>query len=347
MAKKFEIRNSTAEFLIFMLEGEEDGVQVVYKDETIWCTQKAMAELFDVGVPAVNKHLNNIFEEGELPREATISKMEIVQSEGMREVKRMMEFYSLDAIISVGYRVNSVRATQFRQWCTSVLRQFAIRGYVIDKKRMENGSFIGEDYFEHLLAEIREIRLSERRFYQKLTDIYSTAIDYNRDAPTTRLFFKKVQNKIHYAVHGHTAAELIVGRANAEKECMGLTTWENAPDGKIVKPDVSIAKNYLNELELEDMGRLVNAVLDMAERMANRHIPMTMEDWAKRIDIILEAGGDAVLPDAGKITAEFAKVFAESEFEKYRVIQDRLFSSDFDRFNGNNMLPLNFDPDKE
>lgn len=347
MAKKFEIRNSTAEFLIFMLEGEEDGVQVVYKDETIWCTQKAMAELFDVGVPAVNKHLNNIFEEGELPREATISKMEIVQSEGMREVKRMMEFYSLDAIISVGYRVNSVRATQFRQWCTSVLRQFAIRGYVIDKKRMENGSFIGEDYFEHLLAEIREIRLSERRFYQKLTDIYSTAIDYNRDAPTTRLFFKKVQNKMHYAVHGHTAAELIVGRANAEKECMGLTTWENAPDGKIVKPDVSIAKNYLNELELEDMGRLVNAVLDMAERMANRHIPMTMEDWAKRIDIILEAGGDAVLPDAGKITAEFAKVFAESEFEKYRVIQDRLFSSDFDRFNGNNMLPLNFDPDKE
>lgn len=347
MAKKFEIRNSTAEFLIFMLEGKEDGVQVVYKDETIWCTQKAMAELFDVGVPAINKHLNNIFEEGELSREATISKMEIVQSEGMREVKRMMEFYSLDAIISVGYRVNSVRATQFRQWCTSVLRQFAIRGYVIDKKRMENGSFIGEDYFEHLLAEIREIRLSERRFYQKLTDIYSTAIDYNRDAPTTRLFFKKVQNKMHYAVHGHTAAELIIGRANAEKECMGLTTWENAPDGKIVKPDVSIAKNYLNELELEDMGRLVNAVLDMAERMANRHIPMTMEDWAKRIDIILEAGGDAVLSDAGKITAEFAKVYAESEFEKYRIIQDRLFSSDFDRFNGNNMLPLNFDSDKE
>lgn len=347
MAKKFEIRNSTAEFLIFMLEGKEDGVQVVYKNETIWCTQKAMAELFDVGVPAINKHLNNIFEEGELSREATISKMEIVQNEGTREVKRMMEFYSLDAIISVGYRVNSIRATQFRQWCTSVLRQFAIRGYVIDKKRMENGSFIGEDYFEHLLAEIREIRLSERRFYQKLTDIYATSVDYNQDAPTTRLFFKKVQNKMHYAVHGHTAAELIVGRANAEKECMGLTTWENAPDGKIVKPDVSIAKNYLNEFELEDMGRLVNAVLDMAERMANRHIPMTMEDWAKRIDIILEAGGDAVLPDAGRITAEFAKTFAESEFEKYRIIQDRLFNSDFDRFNGNNMLPLNFNPDKE
>lgn len=347
MTKKFEIRNSTAEFLIFMLEGKEDGVQVVYKDETIWCTQKAMAELFDVGVPAINKHLNNIFKEGELSREASISKMEIVQNEGAREVKRMMEFYSLDAIISVGYRVNSIRATQFRQWCTSILRQFAIRGYVIDKKRMENGSFIGEDYFEHLLAEIREIRLSERRFYQKLTDIYATSVDYNRDAPTTRLFFKKVQNKMHYAVHGHTAAELIVERASAEKECMGLTTWENVPDGKIVKPDVSIAKNYLNELELEDMGRLVNAVLDMAERMANRHVPMTMEDWSKRIDIILEAGGDAVLPDAGRITAEFAKTFAESEFEKYRIVQDRLFSSDFDRFNGNNMLPLNFDPDKE
>ena len=257
-------------------------------------------------------------------------------------------FYNLDAIISVGYRVNSVRATQFRQWATYVLRQFAIRGYVIDKKRMENGSFIGEDYFEHLLAEIREIRLSERRFYQKLTDIYATAIDYNRDAPTTKLFFKKVQNKMHYAVHGQTAAELIVNRADAEKEHMGLTTWENAPDGKIVKTDVSIAKNYLKGVELEDMGRLVNAVLDMAERMAKRHIPMTMEDWAKRIDIILEAGGDAVLPDSGKVTAEFAKKFAENEFEKYRVIQDRLFRSDFDRFDdGDNLLPIEIDPDNE
>ncbi|MDE6265880.1 MAG: virulence RhuM family protein [Muribaculaceae bacterium] len=335
MAKKFEIRNSTAEFLIFQIEGKEDGVQVVYRDESIWCTQKAMTQLFDVGVPAISKHLSNIFSEGELQPEATVSKMEIVQIEGDREIKRQLDFYNLDAIISVGYRVNSTRATQFRQWCTFVLRQFAIRGYVIDKKRMENGSFIGEDYFEHLLAEIREIRLSERRFYQKLTDIYSTAIDYNRDAPTTRLFFKKVQNKMHYAVHGHTAAELIVERASAEKEHMGLTTWENAPHGKIVKPDVSIAKNYLKENELEDMGRLVNAVLDMAERMAKRHIPMTMEDWAKRIDIILEATGDAILTDAGKITAEFAKSFAESEFEKYRIIQDRLFQSDFDRFNDN------------
>ena len=339
MAKKFEIRNSTAEFLIFQIEGKEDGVQVVYRNESIWCTQKAMGQLFDVGVPAISKHLKNIFETGELIEDSVISKMETTASDGKNYTTI---FYNLDAIISVGYRVNSTRATQFRQWCTFVLRQFAIRGYVIDKKRMENGSFIGEDYFEHLLAEIREIRLSERRFYQKLTDIYSTAIDYNRDAPTTRLFFKKVQNKMHYAVHGHTAAELIVERADAAKEHMGLITWENAPHGKIVKPDVSIAKNYLKENELEDMGRLVNAVLDMAERMAKRHIPMTMEDWAKRIDIILEATGDAVLTDAGRITAEFAKSFAESEFEKYRIIQDRLFQSDFDRFN-DNLLSLDTD----
>ena len=338
MIRKFEIRNSTGEYLIFQIEGKEDGVQVVYRDESIWCTQKAMAQLFDVGVPAISKHLKNIFETGELIEDMVVSKMEITTEHGAIPNKTQTKdvtFYNLDAIISVGYRVNSTRATQFRQWCTFVLRQFAIRGYVIDKKRMENGSFIGEDYFEHLLAEIREIRLSERRFYQKLTDIYSTAIDYSRDAPTTRLFFKKVQNKMHYAVHGHTAAELIVERANADKEHMGLTTWENAPHGKIVKPDVSIAKNYLKENELEDMGRLVNAVLDMAERMAKRHIPMTMEDWAKRIDIILEASGDAVLTDAGKITAEFAKSFAESEFEKYRILQDRLFQSDFDRFNDN------------
>lgn len=337
MAKKFEIRNSTAEFLIFQIEGKENGVQVLYRDETIWCTQKSMAQLFDVGVPAISKHLKNIFENGELDEVAVISKMETTASDGK---KYNTTFYNLDAIISVGYRVNSTRATQFRQWCTFVLRQFAIRGYVIDKKRMENGAFIGEDYFEHLLAEIREIRLSERRFYQKLTDIYSTAIDYNKDAPTTRLFFKKVQNKMHYAVHGHTAAELIVERANADKEHMGLTTWENAPDGKIVKPDVSVAKNYLKENELADMGRLVNAVLDMAERMAERHIPMTMGDWAKRIDIILEAAGDPVLTDVGKVTAEFAKSFTETEFEKYRIIQDRLFQSDFDRMSGFVPLPL-------
>ena len=324
MAKRFEIRNSTAEFLIFVLEGKEDGIQVMYKDETIWATQKAMAQLFDCSSDNIGLHLKNIFASGELVKDSVTEKNSATASDG-KTYQTM--FYNLDAIISVGYRVNSVRATQFRQWATCVLRQFAIRGYVIDKKRMENGSFIGEDYFEHLLAEIREIRLSERRFYQKLTDIYATAIDYNRDAPTTKLFFKKVQNKMHYAVHGHTAAELIVNRADAEKEHMGLTTWENAPDGKIVKTDVSIAKNYLKGVELEDMGRLVNAVLDMAERMAKRHIPMTMEDWAKRIDIILEAGGDATLSDAGKITAEFAKKFAEND--------------------GDNLLPFEINSDNE
>ncbi len=336
MSKSLEIRNSTAEFLIFQIEGKEDGVQVLYRDETIWCTQKAMSLLFDVGIPAISKHLKNIVESGEVNADSVISKMEITADDGKLY---NTAFYSLDAVISVGYRVNSVRATQFRQWATYVLRQFAIRGYVIDKKRMENGSFIGEDYFEHLLAEIREIRLSERRFYQKLTDIYATAIDYNQDAPTTRLFFKKVQNKMHYAVHGHTAAELIVNRANAGKEHMGLTSWENAPSGKIVKTDVTIAKNYLKEAELEDMGRLVNGVLDIAERMAKRHIPMTMEDWAKRIDTILQAGGDAVLQSAGNVSAEEAKEFAETEFEKYRIIQDKLFRSDFDKFLGE--LPIN------
>ena len=335
MSTQLQIRNSTAEFLIFQAEDKANGVQVYYKDETIWASQKAIAALFDVNVPAISKHLKNIFESGELNENMVVSKMEITTQHGAIAGKTQTveaRFYNLDAIIAVGYRVNSIRATQFRQWCTAVLRQFAIRGYIIDKKRMENGAFLSEDYFEHLLAEIREIRLSERRFYQKLTDIYATAIDYNLDAPTTREFFAKVQNKMHFAVHGQTAAELIISRANADKEHMGLTTWEKAPYGKIVKPDVSIAKNYLNELELEDMGRLVNSVLDTAERMAKRHIPMTMEDWAKRIDIILEAGDDKVLSDAGSVSHEDAQAYAESEFEKYRVIQDRLFESDFDRF---------------
>ena len=340
MPKKLEIRNSTAEFLIFQVEGKESGVQVVYQDETIWCTQKAMAELFDCSTDNIGLHLKNIFKSGELQENSVTEKISATASDGKNYLTK---FYNLDAIISVGYRVNSTRATQFRQWCTFILRQFAIRGYVIDKKRMENGAFLNIDYFEHLLAEIREIRLSERRFYQKLTDIYATAIDYNRDAPTTRLFFKKIQNKMHYATHGHTAAELIVERANAEKEHMGLTTWENAPEGKIVKTDVCFAKNYLKGNELEIMGRLVNAILDMAELMAKRHIPMTMEDWAKRIDMILEATDNAVLQDAGKITAEFAKTFAESEFEKYRIVQDRLFQSDFDRFNNDNILPLDIE----
>ena len=340
MPKNIEIRNSTAEFLIFMLEGKEDGIQMMYKNETIWATQRAMAQLFDVGVPAISKHLKNIFESGELVENSVISKMETTASDGKNY---NTTYYNLDAIISVGYRVNSVRATQFRQWCTFVLRQFAIRGYVLDHKRMENGAFLGVDYFEHLLAEIREIRLSERRFYQKLTDIYATAIDYNKDAPTTRFFFKKVQNKMHYAVHGHTAAELIVERADANKEHMGLTTWENAPNGKIVKTDVSVAKNYLREKELEEMGRIVNASLDMAESMAKRHIPMTMEDWAKRIDKFINLFGSPLLQDNGQVSAEYAKKFAESEFEKYRIIQDRLFQSGFDRFEDHSLPALDIE----
>ena len=337
MTKNIEIRNSTAEFLIFMLEGKEDGIQVMYKNETIWATQKAMAQLFDCSTDNIGLHLKNIFASGELVKDSVTEKNSATAADG-KTYQTM--FYNLDAIISVGYRVNSVRATQFRQWCTFVLRQFAIRGYVLDHKRMENGAFLGVDYFEHLLAEIREIRLSERRFYQKLTDIYATAIDYNKDAPTTRLFFKKVQNKMHYAVHGHTAAELIVERANADKEHMGLTTWENTPNGKIVKTDVSVAKNYLREKELDEMGRMVNAFLDMAESMAKRHIPMTMEDWAKRIDKFLNLFDGSILQDSGKVSAEYAKEFAESEFEKYRIIQDRLFQSDFDRFEDNSLPPL-------
>ena len=343
MAKNIEIRNSTAEFLIFQIEGKENGVQVMYQNETIWCTQKAMAQLFDCSTDNVGLHLKNIYESGELVQVVTTEYFSVVQVEGERQVNRKLKFYNLDAIISVGYRVNSTRATQFRQWCTYVLRQFAIRGYVIDKKRMENGSFIGEDYFEHLLAEIREIRLSERRFYQKLTDIYATSFDYNVNAPTTRAFFKKVQNKMHYAVHGHTAAELIVDRANAEREHMGLTTWEKGPQGKIVKTDVSIAKNYLRENELEAMGRIVNAFLDIAENMAKRHIPMTMEDWAKRIDKFIDVADLPILQDNGNVSAEFAKEFSETEFEKYRVIQDQLFQSDFDRFSDGNSPPLDID----
>ena len=286
MVKRREIRNSTAEFLIFQIEGKEQGIEVYYKDKTVWCTQKAMGLLFDCSTDNVGLHLKNIFASGELVKDSVTEKISATASDGKNY---MTQFYNLDAIISVGYRVNSIRATQFRQWATSVLREYAIRGYVLDRKRMENGTFLDEDYFEHLLAEIREIRLSERRFYQKLTDIYATSMDYNKDAPTTRLFFKRIQNKMHYAVHGRTAAELIMDRADADKEHMGLTTWENAPGGKIVKTDVSIAKNYLKQMELEDMGRIVTAVLEFAESRAKRHIPMTMEDWAKRIDAYLSS----------------------------------------------------------
>lgn len=329
--KRKLIRNSTAEFLMFQLDNKEQGIEVYYKDETLWMTQKAMSMLFDCSTDNIGLHLKNIYAEGELSKEATTEEFSVVQKEGDRSVTRKVLFYNLDAVISTGYRVSSTRATQFRQWSTTVLRQFAIRGYVVDKKRMENGTFLNEDYFEHLLAEIREIRLSERRFYQKITDIYATAFDYNKDAKTTKDFFAKVQNKMHFAVHSHTAAELIVNRAGAEKERMGLTTWENAPDGKIVKTDVSVAKNYLKESELEDMGRIVNAFLDLAESRAKRRIPMTMEDWSKRLDIFLTSDERPLLNGKGSISAEKAKEFAECEFEKYRVIQDQLYKSDFDK----------------
>lgn len=331
MNKKLRIRNSTAEFLTFASQTEGNSIEVRFEEDTLWLTQQLIAELFGTTKQNVSLHIQNILSEGELSAEATVKNFLTVRQEGSRQVSRSLEYYNLDMIIAVGYRVNSKRATEFRQWATAVLRDYAVRGYVIDRKRMENGTFLNEDYFEHLLAEIREIRLSERRFYQKITDIYATSMDYDPNAPTTVEFFAKVQNKLHYAVHGHTAAELIVNRADAQKEHMGLTSWENAPDGKIVKTDVTIAKNYLTERELEDLGRIVNAYLDLAERRAKRRIPMTMADWARHLDRILIADDMEILRDAGKITAEIAREHAENEFEKYRVIQDRLFKSDFDR----------------
>jgi len=325
------IRNSTAEFLIFTGLAGDQSIEARYEDESVWLTQKLMAELFAVDVRTISEHLKNIYDSGELPKEATLRKFRTVQTEGSREVARNVDFYNLDAIISVGYRVNSVRATQFRQWATGVLREFAIKGFVLDKKRLENGAFLNEDYFERLLAEIREIRLSERKFYQKITDIYATAVDYNRDAPTTKAFFAKVQNKLHFAIHGHTAAELVFHRADATQPHMGLTSWEKAPEGKVLKTDVVVAKNYLRREELESLGRIVNAYLDLAEERAQRKIPMTMEDWAKRLDAFLEFTERDVLRDSGKVSAEMAKAHAESEFEKFRIVQDRLFESDFDR----------------
>ncbi|MCL2405278.1 MAG: virulence RhuM family protein [Defluviitaleaceae bacterium] len=325
------IRNGTVEFLIFTYQTGGDGVEVRIDDGTIWLSQKLIGQLFDTTSDNARMHLNNIYTEEELNESSTAKDFFVVQQEGSREVKRTIKHYNLDAIIAVGYRVNSKRATAFRQWATTVLRDFALRGYLIDKKRMENGAFLDEDYFERLLEEIREIRLSERRFYQKITDIYSTAMDYDKDSSITREFFAKVQNKLHYAVHGHTAAELIYDRANAERKHMGLTTWAASPSGKILKGDVSIAKNYLTEAELQDLGLLVNAYLDLAERRARQKAPMLMEDWAKHLDLILQADGNALLQNAGKISAEIAKKHAEDEYEKYRVVQDRLFQSDFDR----------------
>ena len=325
--KTLVVRNSTAEFLTFAYQSKGDGVQVRVQNGTIWLSQTLMANLFQTTKQNIGSHIKNILDDGEL--DVSVVKDFFTTAADGKNYK--VSHYNLDMIIAVGYRVNSKRATAFRQWATAVLRDFTLRGYLIDRKRMENGAFLDDDYFERLLEEIREIRLSERRFYQKITDIYSTALDYDKDSQTTREFFAKVQNKLHYAVHQHTAAELIYERADHTKERMGLTTWEKAPDGKIMKGDVAIAKNYLTESELEDLGRLVNAYLDLAEGRAKRRIPMTMENWAKNLDVILQNDARELLQNAGKISAEIAKQHAESEFELFRPIQDRLFLSDYDK----------------
>ena len=329
--KDLFIRSSTAEFLTSELQAKQDSIEVRYEDETIWLTQKMMATLFDVESNTITYHLQEIYKSGELERESTTRKFRVVQTEGARQVNREVDHYNLDAVISVGYRVNSIRATQFRRWATQVLKQFAIRGYVIDKKRMENGTALGEDYFERLLEEIREIRLSERRFYQKITDIYATSIDYDAKAPTSQKFFATVQNKMHFAVTGHTAGELIAARADSDKPHMGLTSWEGSPEGKILRTDVSVAKNYLTKEELESLGRIVSAFLDFAEDFAKRRIPMTMEDWSGKLDSYLQLTGREVLQNAGSISRKDAVRHAESEFEKYRIVQDRLYKSDFDK----------------
>ena len=327
MTKDLIIRSSTEEFITFKLQEKDKGIQVRYENETLWMTQKAIAELFDVQRPAITKHLSNIFEDNELDKSSVCSKMEHTAADGK---KYQTEYYNLDAIISVGYRVNSLRATEFRRWATNVLKTFTIQGYVLDKERMKNGSFIDKDYFEKLLEEIREIRLSERRFYQKITDIYATSMDYDKKSPTTINFFKKVQNKMHYAVSHQTAAEIIYSRANSEKEHMRLTSWKNSPNGKILETDVVVTKNYLSKEELESLELIVSAFLDLAENRAKRHIPMTMEDWSTRIDKFLLADDLDILKDAGKISHEIACDKALTEFEKYRIKQDKLYKSDFD-----------------
>ena len=330
MAKDLIIRSSSAEFLIFERQTHDKGIQVKFENGDLWLTQKAMSELYNCSPDNIGLHLKNIYNDLELDQNSTTEDFSVVQKEGIREVTRKLKYYNLDAVISVGYRVNSDRAIQFRRWATNILKEFSKKGYIIDKKRMANGAFFDEDYYESLLAEIREIRLSERRFYQKITDIYATSVDYDRKSPTTIKFFKKVQNKMHYAVSHQTAAEIIYNRADSEKEHMGLTSWKNSPDGKILETDVIIAKNYLTKEELEQLELIVTAFLDLAEARARRHIPMTMEDWATRIDKFLLSDDRDILKDAGKISHEIACDKALTEFEKYRVKQDKLYKSDFD-----------------
>ena len=326
------VRSSAAEYLTFVAStGEDkDSIEMRYEDENIWLTQKMMATLYDVSVAAINQHLKKIFEDGELQEEAVIKKYLITATDGK---KYNTNHYNLQAIIAVGFKVNNQRAVRFRVWANQIVEQYTIKGWAMDEERLKNGgTVLTKKYFEEQLERIREIRISERNFYQKLTDIYATSLDYDRNALTTKEFFAKVQNKMHYAVHRHTAAELIYERADAEKPHMGLHTWKDAPNGKIKKSDVSVAKNYLTEDEMKSMELIVSAYLDLAENRARRHIPMTMEDWAKRLDIYLQADDLEVLKDAGKISAQLAKMHAETEFEKYRVVQDRLYQSDFDRY---------------
>lgn len=333
--KEITIRSSAAEYLTFIAATGDDknSVEVRYEDENIWITQKMLAVLYEVETNTINYHIKKIFEDSELSEVATIRKFRIVQTEGNRQVSREVEHYNLQMIIAVGFKVNSERAVQFRKWVNSIAKEYTIKGYAMDDERLKNdGSILTKKYFEEQLERIREIRSSERKFYQKITDIYATAIDYDRDAKSTKRFYATVQNKMHFAVHGHTAAELIVERADSTKEHMGLTTWQDAPNGKIKKSDVTVAKNYLLEKELGQLNRMVSAYLDFAENMANRHIPLTMEDWEKRLNSFIEMFEYGLLEDAGKVTAEIAKLHAETEFEKYRIIQDRLFESDFDRF---------------
>lgn len=326
------VRSSAAEYLTFVAStGEDkDSIEMRYEDENIWLTQKMMAALYDVSVAAINQHLKKIFEDGELQEEAVIKKYLITATDGK---KYNTNHYNLQAIIAVGFKVNNQRAVRFRVWANQIVEQYTIKGWAMDEERLKNGgTVLTKKYFEEQLERIREIRISERNFYQKLTDIYATALDYDRNALTTKDFFAKVQNKMHYAVHRHTASELIYERADAEKPHMGLHTWKDAPNGKIKKSDVTVAKNYLTEDEMKSMELIVSAYLDLAENRARRHIPMTMEDWAKRLDIYLQADDLEVLKDAGKISAQLAKMHAETEFEKYRVVQDRLYQSDFDRY---------------
>ena len=332
--KELIVRSSAAEYLTFVAStgNSDDSFEMRYEDENIWLTQKMMAELYGVNVRTINEHIKKIYNDGELVENSTIRKFRIVQNEGSRQVNREVIHYNLQLIIAVGFKVNNQRAVQFRKWAGQIVKDHTIQGWTMDVDRLKKGHMFTDEYFERQLQQIREIRLSERKFYQKVTDLYATAFDYDKDAKTTRLFFQIVQNKLHYAVHRHTAAELIVERADATKEHMGLTTWENAPEGKILKADVSIAKNYLNEQEMNYLERIVSLYLDYAELQAERKIPMSMEDWAKRLDGFLEFNGNELLIGPGKISAEQAKLHAETEYEKYRITQDRLYESDFDRF---------------